>query len=120
MVGRVCMDMCMVDVTDVPDAVRPGTWLTLYGRERSRVEQAAALAGTIQYELLCDVSPRVPRIYPGPGGVARRTDPQLAPHKLVGAAGPATRAGQAACRSFFEWQCINPAAPWENHSDSVT
>ena len=64
-VGRICMDMCMVDVTDVPDAV-PGDVAELYGRE-GLLEQAAALAGTIPYELLCNVNPRVPRIYTGRG-----------------------------------------------------
>ena len=64
-VGRICMDMCMVDVTDVPDAV-PGDVAELYGRE-GLLEQAAALAGTIPYELLCNVNPRVPRIYTGWG-----------------------------------------------------
>ena len=70
-VGRICMDMCMVDVTDVPDAV-PGDVAELYGRE-GLLEQAAALAGTIPYELLCNVNPRVPRIYTGRGVTG--TDP---------------------------------------------
>ena len=59
-VGRVCMDMCMVDVTDLPDAV-PGDVATIYGGELA--QKAADLTGTIVYELLCDVSPRVPRVY---------------------------------------------------------
>ena len=71
-VGRICMDLCMVVVTDVPDAV-PGDVAELYGRE-GLLEQAAALAGTIPYELLCNVNPRVPRIYTGRGGVTG-TDP---------------------------------------------
>lgn len=60
-VGRVCMDMCMVDVTDCP-GVRSGDVATIYGQNTS-VETAAGQAGTIPYELLCAVSPRVPRIY---------------------------------------------------------
>ena len=59
-VGRVCMDMCMVDVTDLPEVV-PGDVATIYGGDLA--QQAAELTGTIVYELLCDVSPRVPRIY---------------------------------------------------------
>ncbi len=59
-VGRVCMDMCMVDVTDLPD-VKPGDVATIYGGPLA--EQAAQLTGTIVYELLCGVSPRVPRVY---------------------------------------------------------
>ena len=61
LVGRVCMDMCMADVTDLPE-VLPGDEVTLYG-DQVPVENGADLAGTIQYELLCDVSPRVPRVY---------------------------------------------------------
>ena len=61
LVGRVCMDMCMVDVTDLPE-VLPGDEVILYG-DQVPVENGADLAGTIQYELLCDVSPRVPRVY---------------------------------------------------------
>lgn len=60
-VGRICMDLCMVDVTDLPD-VKPGDVAEIYG-SHVPVEDAAALAGTIQYELLCNVNQRVPRIY---------------------------------------------------------
>ena len=62
-VGRVCMDMCMLDVTDLPQ-VGQGDVVTVFG-EDAPVETAAGLAGTIQYELLCAVSPRVPREYLG-------------------------------------------------------
>lgn len=58
-VGRICMDMCMVDVTDLPE-VKAGDVATVYDGELFR--RAADLAGTIVYELLCDVAPRVPRI----------------------------------------------------------
>ena len=58
--GRVCMDMCMVDVTDIP-GVKAGDVATIYGEDLP-VEQAAGLVGTIQYELLCDVGVRVPRV----------------------------------------------------------
>ena len=58
-VGRVCMDMCMVDVTDLPD-VRPGDTAVVY--DGPLLEQAAGLADTIVYELLTSISPRVPRI----------------------------------------------------------
>ena len=59
-VGRVCMDMCMVDVTDLPEAA-PGDVATVYDGELTL--RAAKLTGTIVYELLCDVAPRVPRVY---------------------------------------------------------
>lgn len=61
-VGRICMDMCMVDVTDLPQ-VKAGDVATVYGP--GLTERAAKLCGTIVYELLCDVSPRVSRIYLG-------------------------------------------------------
>ena len=63
LLGRVCMDMCMVDVTGIPGVVT-GDEAVLYG-DQVTVEAGAELAGTIQYELLCDVSPRVPRVYLG-------------------------------------------------------
>lgn len=65
LLGRVCMDMCMVDVTDIPEAKQ---WdvATVYGKDGAEVlsiEEAATAAGTIQYELLCAISERVPRVY---------------------------------------------------------
>jgi alanine racemase len=64
-VGRVCMDMCMIDVTDVP-GVREGDDVVLIGSqgsERITADDIAAMAGTIAYEVLCGISSRVPRIY---------------------------------------------------------
>jgi alanine racemase len=64
-VGRVCMDMCMLDVTDVP-GVREGDDVVLIGSqgsERITAEDIAAKTETIAYEVLCGVSERVPRIY---------------------------------------------------------
>lgn len=60
-VGRICMDMCMVDVTDFPE-IRSGDVATIFGRSLSASEQARK-ADTIPYELLCAVSQRVPRVY---------------------------------------------------------
>ena len=59
-VGRVCMDMCMLDVTGVP-GVQAGDVAVVY--DGPLLERAARLAGTIPYELMCDVNPRVPRVY---------------------------------------------------------
>lgn len=59
--GRICMDMCMVDVTDLPEAA-VGDVATVFGPELPLEEKADRL-GTIQYELLCGISPRVPRVY---------------------------------------------------------
>lgn len=60
-VGRICMDMCMADVTDLP-SVCPGDTAVVYG-PGVPIEDAARLTGTIQYELLCDINRRVPRVY---------------------------------------------------------
>ena len=60
-VGRICMDMCMVDLTGLPQ-VREGGEVEVYGA-RNSVNEAARLAGTIAYELTCAVSRRVPRVY---------------------------------------------------------
>jgi alanine racemase len=64
-VGRVCMDMCMIDVTDVPGA-REGDDVVLIGgqgSERITADDIAVKIGTIAYEVLCGISSRVPRIY---------------------------------------------------------
>ena len=59
--GSICMDMCMADLTDLPDA-HVGSEVEIFG-ERSDLDKLAAAAGTISYELLCAVSKRVPRVY---------------------------------------------------------
>ena len=60
-VGRICMDMCMIDLTDLPET-GVGDEVEVFG-ERARLEKLAESAGTITYELLCAVSKRVPRLY---------------------------------------------------------
>lgn len=59
-VGHVCMDMTMVDVTDID--TEEGDEVIIFGRERPIAEVAAA-AGTIAYEVLTNVSERVKRVY---------------------------------------------------------
>ena len=59
--GRICMDMCMIDLNEKPH-VQVGSEVEIFG-QHSRVDGLAALAGTIPYELTCAVSKRVPRIY---------------------------------------------------------
>ncbi|MDE3118825.1 MAG: alanine racemase [Nitrospirota bacterium] len=64
-VGRVCMDMTLVDVTDLP-TVRPGDDAVLIGRqgeEEILATDLAAWSGTIPYEVLCGIGPRVLRVY---------------------------------------------------------
>ena len=63
--GRVCMDQMMVDVTDIP-GVKIGDPVTLVGRdgdEAITMEQIANTAGSFNYEFDCGISRRVPRIY---------------------------------------------------------
>ena len=60
-VGRVCMDSCMIDVTDLPQ-LKVGDEIEVFG-EHQLIETAAKQCGTISYELLCAVSKRVPRYY---------------------------------------------------------
>lgn len=60
-VGRVCMDMCMVDVTDIP-GVKEGDVVILYG-DHQTVEDGAGIMNTISYELLCVMAKRIHRIY---------------------------------------------------------
>lgn len=66
-IGRVCMDYCMIDATDCPD-VQAGDIATIFGRDEITgayigVEQLADMAETINYEFVCLIGKRVPRIY---------------------------------------------------------
>ena len=60
-VGRICMDMCMIDVTEQPQ-LKVGDEIEVFG-ENCRADELAALSETIPYETLCAVSKRVPRVY---------------------------------------------------------
>lgn len=59
-VGSVCMDMCMLDITDIP--AREGDEVIVFGTDLPVIEMATAL-GTIPYEVLAGVSQRVKRVY---------------------------------------------------------
>jgi len=59
--GKICMDMCMIDLTDKMQ-VDVGSEVEVFGQKNS-INEMAALAGTIPYELTCAVSKRVPRFY---------------------------------------------------------
>ncbi len=65
--GRVCMDMTMLDVTDIPGVETGDVAIAIgaQGRERITAEDVASLTGTISYEVLCGISSRVPRSYSG-------------------------------------------------------
>jgi alanine racemase len=64
-VGAICMDMCMLDVTTLKNA-KIGDDVVLIGtqgNERITVNELASISGTIPYEFLCRISRRVPRVY---------------------------------------------------------
>lgn len=64
-IGRISMDMTTVDVSGIPDA-RPGDVVTLIGRDLDSeitVDEVAERCGTISYEILTGLTPRLPRIY---------------------------------------------------------
>ncbi|MCB0561150.1 MAG: bifunctional UDP-N-acetylmuramoyl-tripeptide:D-alanyl-D-alanine ligase/alanine racemase [Lewinellaceae bacterium] len=60
-IGNVCMDMCMIDITHIPQAAE-GDEVVVFGTEPTAEELARAL-GTIPYEVFTSVSPRVRRVY---------------------------------------------------------
>lgn len=65
--GRVCMDQFMVDITDIDDACE-GDRVTLIGKDGEEEISANALgelSGRFNYELVCDLSKRIPRVYIG-------------------------------------------------------
>ena len=59
--GRVCMDQTVVDVSAIPEA-REGDTVLLFGKGNP-VEEIADICGTINYEIVCGISRRVPRVY---------------------------------------------------------
>lgn len=59
------MDQLMADVTDIPEAAE-GCVVTLIGKDANEeisLDELAELTGTINYELACNISKRVPRVY---------------------------------------------------------
>lgn len=63
--GRVCMDQFMVDVTDIPEA-KEGDLVTLIGRDEKEeitMEELGDISGRFNYELACDLGSRIPRVY---------------------------------------------------------
>lgn len=60
-IGRICMNMCMVDVTNVPGPIAPGTEVTLIGPGID-VDELATLSGTIHYEFVTRLASTIPRL----------------------------------------------------------
>ena len=69
-IGRICMDMCMVDLSAIPEA-EVGDEVTIFGPNHP-IEDMALAAGTIPYELLCSLTRRVPRVYMENGNIVAR------------------------------------------------
>lgn len=59
-IGNICMDACMIDVTDIP--CKEGDIVEIFG-ENVAVQELADILDTIPYEVLTSVSPRVKRVY---------------------------------------------------------
>ena len=75
-VGRVCMDQLMLDVTGI-EGVKPGDRITAFGIDGDgeiTVDELADKMGTINYELICRMARRVPRVYRRGGKAITHTD----------------------------------------------
>lgn len=75
-VGRVCMDVTMLDITDVPTPVQVGDEVVVWGPQAQdpQLPRLAALADTIPYELLTRLAPRVRRIFHWSHATPQRSD----------------------------------------------
>lgn len=74
-IGRICMDQCMINVTGLE--VKPGDTVTLFGGDEPgsiRIDEVAAWLGTINYEVVCMIDKRVPRVYVENGAICRIRD----------------------------------------------
>ncbi len=70
-VGRICMDQCMIDVTGIED-VKVGDEVVLFGEQQGEwiyIDELAEKLGTINYEIVCMISKRVPRVYKKDGEI---------------------------------------------------
>ena len=64
-VGNICMDQCMIDATNIKD-IKIGDEVIIFGSDGNNtisVDSVALLIGTINYEIVCSVTKRVPRVY---------------------------------------------------------
>lgn len=74
--GRICMDQFMVDITDIAEA-KEGDEILLFGEERDEVlpiERLCDLSGRFNYEFVCDLGIRIPRIYERKGEIIGKKD----------------------------------------------
>ncbi|WP_159886025.1 alanine racemase [Paenibacillus puerhi] len=78
-VGRICMDQCMLNVSGMADISMEEevVILGMQGEERITAEEHASWLGTVNYEVVCMISHRVPRVYVKDGQVVRSVNPLL-------------------------------------------
>ena len=75
-IGRICMDQFMMDVSAIPE-IQQGDTVTLIGKDQNEqitVEELAELAGTFNYEFVCDLGKRIPRVYISGGKIVGTKD----------------------------------------------
>lgn len=75
-VGKICMDQCMIDITDIED-VKIGDEVVLFGYGKEgypHIDEVAEKLGTINYEIACMVGRRVPRVYISKGEIVKIVD----------------------------------------------
>ena len=117
-VGAVCMDMMMIDVTDVE--VEPGDEVVIVGQqgaERLDMREIAATIGAIPWELLCRIGSRIERVYAG--GRRRRQSARIEPWPRPRRRRPSTRARSAAPSRRSGWAAAPSAAPGTRWSRSA-
>ena len=64
-IGRICMDQFMVDISSQPD-IKQGDEVTLVGRDKDEyisIEEVADMSYSFNYEFVCDIGKRIPRVY---------------------------------------------------------
>ena len=69
LVGRVCMDMLFADITDTSIDIRENSLVELFGEHSLPIEALSDAAETISYEVMCDISKRIPRVIYSGGSV---------------------------------------------------
>lgn len=72
-VGRICMDQCMIDVTNVNN-IKIGDEVTIFGSGQITADNVSKWMGSISYEVLCLVAKRVPRFYKEGGRIIKKVD----------------------------------------------
>ena len=64
-IGRICMDQFMVDISELPE-IKQGDEVTLVGRDGDEyisIEEVADMSYSFNYEFVCDIGKRIPRVY---------------------------------------------------------